>query len=161
MGSAADYLSTHWSIWALDPVTSLAFSFSPLASGSAVATLSTDSSGAVTVTGFSVRGLNLDITTLGTDWLGYDDALNSSASAKTLAVLSNGANLAGYEQTSNDGSVTFNESGNTVFAINGAPDSSGGGGPPAPEPSTWALTGLGLGCLVRRAVRTRLRASGR
>lgn len=105
--------------------------FWPLANGNAVAALSTDSSGAVTVTGFSGTGLNLDITTPRTYWLGYDKVLNRSASAETRAVLSNRANLAGYEQTSNDGSVTFNESGNTVFAINGTLDSSGGGDPPA------------------------------
>jgi hypothetical protein len=161
MGSAADYLSTNWSIWALDPITSLAFSFPPLASGNAVATLSTDSSGAVTVTGFSVAGLNLDLTTPGTYWLGYDNVLSSSDPAATLAVLSDGTDLPGYQQTSNDGSITFGQSGNTVFAINGTLDSSAGGDPAAPEPSTWALAGLGLGYVVRRAVRTRLRASGR
>jgi hypothetical protein len=163
MGSPADYLSTNWSIWALDPITSLAFSFPPLASGNAVATLSTDSSGAVTATAFTVSGLSLDITTPGTYWLGFSNVLNSSDSAETLAVLSNGSNLSGYEQTSNDGQVTFNESGNTVFSINGALDSNSGGGgdPPTPEPSTWALAGLGLCYFIRRAGRTQVRASER
>ena len=158
IGSRADYLSTNWSIWALDPITSLAFRFPPLTSGNAVATLSADSF----TTAFTVSGLNLDITTPGTYWLGYDNVLNSSDSAETLAVLSNGSNLSGYEQASSDGLVTFNESGNTVFSINGALDSDGGGGdPPTPEPSTWALAGLGLGCFIRRAVRSQVRASGR
>jgi len=91
VGSPADYLSTNWSIWAVDPITSLASS-SPLASGNAVATLSTDSF----ATAFTVSGLNLNLTNVGTYWLGYDNVLNSSDSAETLAVLSNGSNLSGY-----------------------------------------------------------------
>jgi hypothetical protein len=98
IGSPADYLSTNWSIWALDPITSLAFSFPPLASGNAVATLSPDSF----ATSLTVSGLNLDLTNVGTYWtnvgtywLGYDTVLNSSDSAETLAVLSNGSDLSG------------------------------------------------------------------
>jgi hypothetical protein len=157
VGSAADYLSTNWSIWATDPVTSLASlpPLPPLATGNAVATLSPDSF----ATAFTVSGLNLDLTNPGTYWLGYNNVLNSSDSAETLAVLSDGSNLSGYEQASNDGQVTFNESGNTVFSINGALDPNVD--PPTPEPSTWALAGLGLGYFIRRAVRSQVRASGR
>jgi PEP-CTERM motif len=163
-GSASDYLSTNWSIWALDPITSLEFSFSAFATGNATATLSTDSSGAVTATAFSVSGISVDLTTAGTYWLGYDNVLDSNASnPKTLAVLSNDSiDLPGYEQTSNDGTVAFDESGNTVFTISGTLDSAGGGGgTPTPEPSTWALAGLGLAYLAKRAVRIPVRASGR
>jgi hypothetical protein len=157
MGSPADYLSTNWSIWALDPITSMAFSLPPLASGNAVAALAPDAF----ATAFTVSGLNVDLTTPGTYWFGYDNVLNSSDSAETLAVLSNGVDLSGYEQTSNDSTVTFNQSGNTVFSINGTLDSNGGGDPPTPEPSTWALAGLGLGYFIRRAARNQVRASAR
>jgi len=155
VGSAADYLSTNWSIWATDPIGSLG-SLPPLASGNAVATLSPDSF----ATAFTVSGLNLDLTTPGTYWFGYDNVLNSGDSAETLAILSDDAtDLPGYEQASNDGSIMFNQSGNTVFSINGTLDANSD--PPTPEPSTWALAGLGLGYFIRRAVRSQVRASGR
>jgi PEP-CTERM motif len=166
-GSAADYLSTNWSIWALDPITSMEFSFPAIATGNATATLSTDSSGAVTVTGFSVAGLSLDLPAAGTYWLGYDNVLDSTPNnPETLAVLSSGTGLSGYEQVSNDGMDQFAPSGNTVFTISGTLDSSGGSGaggdpPSVPEPSTSALVGLGLAHLTKRAVRIPVRASGR
>ncbi len=141
-GSESDYVSTNWSIWNFDPVMSIQFGLGigPVASGNAVATLSTDYSGAVVVTDFSINGLDVDLDS-GIYWLGYSNVMEDNAdNAYTVAVLSDDTtDLPEYEQVSNDNTVTFNKDGNTVFTVN-----------TTPEPSAWALAGLGLAYFAKR-----------
>lgn len=147
-GSVSDYSSTTWSIWPVDPLGALNF-IGPLANGSAVAQLSTDSIGA---TDFSVSGLNTDLAA-GTYWLGYENVLlSNSDNAKTVAVLStDSTDDPGFEQASDDGNTNFQfqESGNTAFTLEGSLDQ---GSEALPEPSGWALAALalaGLGVRLR------------
>jgi hypothetical protein len=156
-GDASDYLSTNWSIWEVDPLN--LFGFPATATGNATATLATDSSGLVTVTSFTVTGLSLDLTAADTYWLGYNNVLANDG-AKTVAVLSNGADLPGYEQGSNDGNTNdqFQESGNTVFSVQGTVDTDGGSG--APEPGSWMPAACGLACLGKWRARLRFALLG-
>jgi PEP-CTERM motif len=140
-GSESDYLSTNWSIWNFDPIMAMEFGIAPVASGNSVATLGTDYSGAVTVTDFSITGLDVDVDG-GVYWIGYSNVLDTSvdAGAFTVSVLSDDtSDLPEYEQVSNDGLVGFNLDGNTVFAVN-----------TTPEPSAWALAALGLAYFAKR-----------
>jgi hypothetical protein len=140
VGSESDYISTNWSIWDIDPFNP--FGIPALATGNDTATLSTDSSGAITVTKFTFSGLSVDLVNGGTYWLGYNNVLQNNG-AKTVVVLSNNSDDPNtYEQSSNDGNPLdqFQETGNTVFTI----------GEASPEPSTWALLGLGLAYLAKR-----------
>lgn len=136
-GSPSDYISSNWSIWAADPIAT--YVSGPLFSGNAVAVLSTDTSGTVTATQFTITGLSLDLTP-GIYWLGYENVLQNDG-ADTVVVLSNGVAQPGYEQISDDGTTQFNYAGNTVFSIQGgAPPPP----PPTPEPSGCILAGLGV-----------------
>jgi hypothetical protein len=139
-GSSADYLSSNWSIWDVDPMGG-SKSLGPLASGSAVASLSTDSIGA---TQFSIGGLNLNLSA-NTYWLGYENVMaNNSDNGRTSAVLSsNTVTLAGFEQASDNGAFSFHYTGNTVFTIEG----------PAPEPATWGLVMVGLAYIAKRRLK--------
>ena len=152
VGSASDYITTDWSIWDVDPLNLLGFP--ALATGTATATVGTDSSGSVTVTSFTVTGLSVDLVSANTYWLGYSNVLQSDG-AETVAVMSNDTtDLPGYEQGSDDGTVGFDKLGNTVFTVEGTADPAGGGpgggDPPTPEPASWLLAAGAIGWLAKR-----------
>jgi len=145
-GNTSDYLSTNWSIWDNDPL-GVFGSLGPVASGNAVATLSSDSDSTTT---FTITGLSSDLTA-GTYWIGYENVV--SGAAVTYDVLSNGSSLAGFEQESDDQQNQFHEAGNTVFTIEGV-------APPAtPEPSSFWLAGLiGAACFAKWRLKLSCRA---
>jgi hypothetical protein len=143
VGSAPDYLSTNWSIWAVDPLGPFN-SRGPVASGNTVAALTTNDLSPTTYT-FTITGLSVNLAP-GTYWLGYENVLASDG-AVTVDVLTNGTVLPGYEEESDDKDYQFTYgSGNTAFTIENNPE-------PA---SLWLVALAGVAFLIKSRIRLSL-----
>jgi hypothetical protein len=145
-GSAADYLSTNWSLWSVDPLGPFS-SIGPVATGNSVATLDTNDLSLTTYT-FTITGLSVNLLP-GTYWLGYENVLAGDG-AVTLDVMSDGTALPGYEEQSDDQAYGFTySSGNTAFTI----DSN-------PEPgSLWLVALAGAAFFIKSRIRPRINNS--
>jgi hypothetical protein len=144
VGSAADYLSTNWSIWAEDPLGfwTLYFNEGPMDSGNTVAALTTNDLSPTTYT-FTVTGLSLNLSAGTTYWLGYENVLAPDG-AVTNDVLTDGTALAGYEEESDDKQYQFTyTTGNTAFTIE-----------TNPEPgSIWLVALAGAAFVIKSRIR--------
>jgi hypothetical protein len=144
VGTPADYQSTNWSLWAVDPLGPFNF-LGPVAMGNAVATLTTNDLSATTYT-FTVTGLAVDLIP-GTYWLGTENVLAGDG-AVTLDVMSNGTAVPGYEEQSDDKDYGFTYgSGNTAFEIQNNPEPG----------SLWLVALAGLAFFVKSRIRPDLK----
>jgi hypothetical protein len=149
-GSAADYQSTNWSLWSVDPLGyfTLVDNLGPMVSGNTVAALTTSDLNATTYT-FTVTGLSINLTAGATYWLGYENVLAPDG-AITEDVMTDGTALAGYEQESDDQNYQFTYySGNTAFTVE-----------TTPEPgSLWLVSLAAAALFVKSRMRPRVRRS--
>ena len=119
VGSTTDYLSTNWSLWSTDPLGPFNF-LGPLASGNAVATLTTNDLSVTTYT-FTVTGLSV-VLPPGTLWMGDENVLAGDG-AVTMDVKTDGTAVPGYEEQSDDKDYGFTDTtGNTAFTIENNPE---------------------------------------